>query len=162
MMNRDCREYVLRLLTDCPRREREIALLRFELANHARVMGDELIEAMNFARQDGAGRSVGHVSDKTSHIALNYQEQAERMNRTVSDEISARLVELEREQGRLEYYISLLEPRQQQVLRRIYMDRMPRETVAQEVGLSVRRLQEVKAQAIDTLAEMYDFTAGLY
>lgn len=84
------------------------------------------------------------------------------MNRTVSDEISARLVELEREQGRLEYYISLLEPRQQQVLRRIYMDRMPRETVAQEVGLSVRRLQEVKAQAIDTLAEMYDFTAGLY
>lgn len=55
MMNRDCREYVLRLLTDCPRREREIALLRFELANHARVMGDELIEAMNFARQDGAG-----------------------------------------------------------------------------------------------------------
>ena len=151
MMNRDCREYVLRLLTDCPRREREIALLRFELANHARVMGDELIEAMNFARQDGAGRPVGHVSDKTSHIALNYQEQAERLNRTVSDE-----------QGRLEYYISLLEPRQQQVLRRIYMDRMPRETVAQEVGLSVRRLQEVKAQAIDTLAEMYDFTAGLY
>ena len=159
-MNKDTKN-VLNLLESYRKREREIALLRFELENHARVMSEELIEAMNFARQDGAGRSLGHVSDKTPYIALNYQEQAERMNRTVSDEIAVRLVELEREQGRLVYYISLLEPRQQQALKRIYMDRAPRETVAQEVGLSVRRLQEVKSQAIDALAEMYDFTAGL-
>lgn len=61
-----------------------------------------------------------------------------------------------------ERYMSLLEPRQAQLLRRIYIEKMPRETVAEELGLSVRRLQEVKALAVESLAEMYDFTAMLH
>lgn len=93
---------------------------------------------------------------------MNYQEQASRLNDETTGELSARLIALEREQARLEYYMSLLELRQAQILRGIYIEKKPRETVAEEQGLSVRRLQEVKALAVDNLTEMYDFTSMLH
>lgn len=161
-MNANMKEYVMNLLDGYHRRAREIALLRYELAHPVKVTDQEMISAMNFARQTGTGHPDGHISDKTFYIALNYQEQASRLNDETTGEISARLIALEREQARLEYYMSLLEPRQAQVLRRIYIEKMPRETVAEELGLSVRRLQEVKALAVESLAEMYDFTAMLH
>ena len=48
------------------------------------------------------------------------------------------------------------------MLRRLYLERMPREKAADEFGLSVRRLQEIRVQAIESLAEMYCFTDALY
>ena len=161
-MNANMKEYVMNLLDGYHRRAREIALLRYELAHPVRVTDQEMIGAMNFARQTGTGYLEGHISDKTFYIALNYQEQASRLNDETTGELSARLIALEREQARLEYYMSLLEPRQAQILRGIYIEKKPRETVAEELGLSVRRLQEVKALAVDNLTEMYDFTAMLH
>lgn len=161
-MNANMKEYVMNLLGGYHRRAREIALLRYELAHPVRVTDQEMIGAMNFARQTGTGHPEGHISDKTFYIALNYQEQASRLNDETTGELSARLIALEREQARLEYYMSLLEPRQAQILQGIYIEKKPRETVAEELGLSVRRLQEVKALAVDNLTEMYDFTAMLH
>lgn len=161
-MNANMKEYVMNLLDGYHRRAREIALLRYELAHPVRVTDQEMIGAMNFARQTGTGHPEGHISDKTFYIALNYQEQASRLNDETTGELSARLIALEREQARLEYYMSLLEPRQAQILRGIYIEKKPRETVAEEQGLSVRRLQEVKALAVDNLTEMYDFTSMLH
>ena len=57
--------------------------------------------------------------------------------------------------------MSLLEPRQEQVLRKAYLEKAPQEQVARELGVSVRRVQDIKAKAIDALAEMYAFTAKL-
>ena len=161
-MNANMKEYVMNLLDGYHRRAREIALLRYELAHPVRVTDQEMIGAMNFARQTGTGHPEGHISDKTFYIALNYQEQASRLNDETTGELSARLIALEREQARLEYYMSLLEPRQAQILQGIYIEKKPRETVAEELGLSVRRLQEVKALAVDNLTEMYDFTSMLH
>ena len=161
-MNANMKEYVMNLLDGYHRRAREIALLRYELAHPVRVADQVMIGAMIFARQTGMGHPEGHISDKTFYIALNYQEQASRLNDETTGELSARLIALEREQARLEYYMSLLEPRQAQILRGIYIEKKPRETVAEEQGLSVRRLQEVKALAVDNLTEMYDFTSMLH
>ena len=116
---------------------------------------------MNFARQEGAGRPEGHISNKTLYIALNYQDQARQLNAETFQEISAQLMKLEQEQDRLNYYLSLLEPRQEQVLRKAYLEKVPQEQVARELGVSVRSVQDIKAKAIDALAEMYAFTAGL-
>lgn len=161
-MNTEMRNHVMQLLDSYHERARQIALLRYELAHPAQITGDELIGAMTYARPEGQGRPAGHISNKTLYIALNYQERAEQLNAEAFGEISAQLMKLEREQARLEYYISLLEPRQEQVLRRTCLDKAPREKVAEELGVSVRRLQEVKAQAIASLAEMYGFTATLH
>lgn len=161
-MNAEMKNHVIKLLDSYPERARQIALLRYELAHPAQVTDDELIGAMTYAHPEGQGRPAGHISNKTLYIALNYQERAERLNAEAFGDISAQLVKLEQEQARLEYYISLLEPRQEQVLRRTCLEKMPQEKVAREFELSVRRVQDIKAQAIDALAEMYGFTAELH
>lgn len=161
-MGIEMRKHVLDLLDSYHRRTRDIALLRYELAHPAQVTEDEVIDAMSYAHQEGTGRPEGHISNKTLYIALNYQDQAKRINQEVFGEISAKLTDLESEQRRLEYYMSLLEPRQELVLRRSYFERFSQEKVAEELGISVRRVQDIKSQAIDNLVEMYGFAAGLH
>lgn len=160
-MNTEMKNHVIKLLDSYPERARKIALLRYELAHPAQITGDELIEAMNYARPEGQGHPSGHISNRTLYIALNYQERAERLNDETFGDISARLAEMEREQSRLEYYMSLLDRRQELVLRRTCFEKVPQEKVAKELEVSVRRIQDIKAQAIDALAEMYGFTAEL-
>ena len=160
-MNTEMKNRVLELLDNYHKRARLIALLRYELAHPAQVTETDLIGAMNFARQEGAGRPEGHISNKTLYIALNYQDQARQLNAETFQEISAQLMKLEQEQDRLNYYLSLLEPRQEQVLRKAYLEKVPQEQVARELGVSVWSVQDMKAKAIDALAEMYAFTAGL-
>ncbi|WP_367272286.1 sigma factor-like helix-turn-helix DNA-binding protein [uncultured Dysosmobacter sp.] len=48
------------------------------------------------------------------------------------------------------------------MIQRIYFERASQEQVAKELNLSVRRIQDIKAQAIDELVEMYAFTASIY
>ena len=68
------------------------------------------------------------------------------------------LVELEREQARLEYYASLLEKRQSQVIHLAYFEELPWDKVAEEVGVVLRTVHKIKNQALDQLVEMYQFT----
>lgn len=109
-MNTEMKNRVLELLDNYHKRARLIALLRYELAHPAQVTEKDLIGAMNFARQEGAGRPEGHISNKTLYIALNYQDQARQLNAETFQEISAQLMKLEQEQDRLNYYLSLLGP----------------------------------------------------
>lgn len=161
-MNTELKEHVMKLLADYHVRERKIALLEYELANPARITGNEMIEAMTYARPEGPGRPAGHISNKTLYIALNYQDRTEEINADSFQEIHAELTKLKEEQNRLNYYISLLEPRPMRALKRTYIERASNEEVAKELGISVRRLQEVKSQAIDSLAEMYEYTESLH
>lgn len=160
-MNGEIRNYVLQLLESYPERTRKIALLRYELEHPSQITSDEMISAMNYGHQSGIGRPVGHISNKTLYIALNYQDQAKRLNEETFEEISAQLTQLEREQAKLEYYLSLLGHRQELVIRRTCFERIAQEKVAEEFGVSVRRVQDIKAQAIDELTKMYQFTAKL-
>ncbi len=161
-MNTGLKKYVTDLLNDYQKRARKIALLHHELAEPSKITDQEMIDAMNFANHDGMGRAAGHVSNKTLYIALNYHEKAEKLNVEAFSEVSARLTKLEREQSTLEYYVSLLESRQREVIQRICFERASQEQVAKELNLSVRRIQDIKAQAIVELVEMYAFAASLY
>lgn len=68
------------------------------------------------------------------------------------------LVELEQEQARLEYYPSLLEKRQELVIRLAYFEGLPWDEVAKAIGVAVRTVHKIKNQALDQLAGMYWFT----
>ena len=121
-MSADMRTYILQLLKTYRERERKIAILRYELANPAKVSDIEQIEAMSYAQGDGLGRTKGRISNKTLYIALNYKEQVNRVNAGVTNDIASRLVELENEQNRLVYYVSLLDKRSEDVLRLAFFE----------------------------------------
>lgn len=160
-MNTETKKHVVDLLATYRKRARQIAVLRYELSNPAKITEAEMIDTMQFARPEGPGGTAGRISDRTPYIALSYQDQAERLNSEAVSEITAELLRLSREQARLEYYVSLLEPRQERVLRLTCFEGAGQDAVAQELGVTLRRVQDIKAQAINELAEMYEFTVNM-
>ena len=157
-MNNEVRTHVISLLETCPERRRQIAMLHYELEHPARLSDAEMIGAMALGHSEGGSHVKGHVSDKTLYIALNYQNRASKVNADIKEEIVLQLVELEREQARLEYYVSLLEKRQSQVIHLAYFEELPWDKVAEEIGVALRTVHKIKNQALDQLVEMYQFT----
>lgn len=150
--------YVLMLLESYNERARKIAVLRYNLEHPAKVSRSEQIEAMNFGHGDGLDHSAGHISNKTLYIALNYEEQAERMNAESAHEIAKELFALECEQRRLTYFIGLLDKRQAEVIRLVFVDGIPTKEVAASFGLTYRTIDRIKRTAIENLAEMYAYS----
>lgn len=143
------------LLKTYHQRERKIAARKFELAHFTGVSELENITAMTYTRGDGVGRVPGHISNHTMHIALNYQEQTARMNNEAVQQISQEIAEMELEQRRLCYYVSLLEKRQAQVLELLYFESLTQEETAKSMEIAPRTVQELKKRAIDALVELY-------
>lgn len=160
-MNSNVRAHVLDLLESWPKRERNIALLHYELDHVMQVSKDELIEAMALGYGDSKGHPDGRVSDKTLYIALNYQNKADKMNADVKEDVVVQLVKLEQEQKRLEYYLSFLDERQSEVLRLSYYEKLSKEKVAESMNLSVRTVHSLKSKALAALSEMYQFITEL-
>lgn len=158
-MNNDIRSYVVNLLETCQERKRKIALLHYELEHPAHTSKTEMISAMALGHGDGSGgrQSDGHISDKTLYIALNYQNKAEKLNADAKEEIVIQLVELEGEQKRLDYYISLLTERQARVIQSFYERKLSQGEVEKLVGLSAKTVRKLKKEALDALVTMYEF-----
>ena len=154
------KEQVIRLLKDYSKYQRKIALLRYELEHPAQISPDEMLDAMAFARGDGSGRSEGTVSNKTLYIAMNYQQKAERLNRENMDDIVQRLIPLENEINRLDYYVGMLEEKQQEIIRLYFFEKKSWRKISEMTSTSVRRLRDVKDMAVDALVDMYAFVSG--
>ena len=157
-MSAEMKNYVINLLETYHDRERKIAVLRYDLAHPAQVSTTEQIETMTYGHGDGLGHTKGRVSNKTLYIALNYEEQAARMNAEVTNEIANELFELEQCQKKLTYYIALLEKRQAEIVQLIFLDNVSTKDVAAQYGLTYRTIDRIKKSAIESLAEMYAYS----
>ena len=158
IMRADMKSYVSELLEGYRARERKIAVLRYDLEHPSEVGVTEQIEAMNYGSGEGVGHSKGHISNKTLYIALNYEEQAKQLNAESAKEIADELFILERRQKKLLYYISLLEKRQAEVVRMVYMEGVSTKKAAEQHGLTVRTIERIRKDAVDNLAEMYAYS----
>ena len=158
VMNAEMKNYVIKQLETYHDRERKIAVLRYDLEHPSEVGVTEQIEAMNYGSGEGVGHSKGHISNKTLYIALNYEEQAKQLNAESAKEIADELFILERRQKKLLYYISLLEKRQAEVVRMVYMEGVSTKKAAEQHGLNVRTIERIRKNAVDNLAEMYAYS----
>ena len=161
-MNNDMRSYVINLLETYQERTRKIALLHYELEHPARTSEAERISAMALGHgAGGSSHTEGHISDKTLYIALNYQSKVDKLNADTKEEIVVQLVKLERDQKRLDYYISLLDERQINVLQLLYVKKLPQGEAEKMMGLSAKTVRKLKNEALNALAEMYKFISDL-
>ena len=158
VMNAEMKNYVIKQLETYHDRERKIAVLRYDLEHPSEIGVTEQIEAMNYGSGEGVGHSKGHISNKTLYIALNYEEQAKQLNAESAKEIADELFILERRQKKLLYYISLLEKRQAEVVRMVYMEGVSTKKAAEQHGLNVRTIERIRKDAVDNLAEMYAYS----
>lgn len=162
-MSTETKAYVVGLLESYQKRKKQIELLHYELAHPVQVSANEMIGALALSHRDSSsgGHPGGHASDKTLYIALNYQDKVDQANDGASREVVDRLVTLEQEQERLKYYVSLLTERQANVIKLIYFEGCTQEEIAERLAIAKRTVQTLKAQAIDDLAAMYDYTMQL-
>ena len=157
-MSAEMKDYVLNLLDTYQDRERKIAVLRYELAHPAMVSDTEQIEMMAYGRGDGQGHTKGRVSNKTLYIALNYEEQTERMNAEAASEIANELFALEQCQKKLVHYIDLLEKRQAEVIKLVFFEQVPTKDIAVQYSLTQRTIDRIKKTAVECLVEMYTYS----
>lgn len=158
-MSEELGAHIIRLLETYQERERKIALLHYELEHPALISPNEMLNGMSFGHGDGPN-TPRYISDKTMYIALNYQEQADRLNASTKDEIAQQLAELEHEQGRLKYYVSRLDVREKAIIRLVYYDKCSWSEAAKEMGVTPRTVQRIKDKAVERLTKMYAFAGG--
>lgn len=157
-MNTDMKERVINLLKTYRDRELRIDLLNYKMQHDTGVLSEEMIEAMALGHSDSlSGSGKGRISNKTMYIALNYQEQMDRMNAEAANEIADCLLKLKAEQDQLRYYVSLLENREAEVICMTYFDGADQSRVSESLGVVPRTMRRIKKEAIIKLAEMYAF-----
>ncbi len=140
-------EYVVQLLESYREREQKILALRYELSHPAKISFTEMIETMSLARGDGTGHSNGYVSNMTLHIALNYQENTDKLNEDTVHEIITQLTELEQIQDWVKYYVSLLDQRQAVIIRLFYFEGCTQDDAAKKLGIVPRTIRRIKKEA---------------
>lgn len=159
LMDKNMGAYVIEELENYADTKKKIALLRYELEHPVQISPDDMIDAMAFSRGDGVGKSSGSISNKTLYIAMNYQTETARQNSGVIDEISAKLLPLEREIDRLDYYLTFLSERQREVVRLCFFEKIPLQKVAEHLSMSVWGVRKHRDGAVEKLAEMYSFVS---
>lgn len=160
-MKDNIKTYVISLLLSYQKHSKQIELLHYELSHPAHVSEDEMIGCLSLGRSDSGGNHSGYISDKTLYIALNYHDQAKKLNWDTKSEISSLLVKLESEQERLKYYVSLLATRQSEVLKLLFFEGYSQEECAQKLEIAARTVRRIKDDAIDALTELYSFSKAI-
>lgn len=153
-MNIDIRSQVIEHLKSYPELVQKRDILRYELGHPAMVSDDEMLEAMSFLKGEGG------ISNKTLYIAMNYHDAAERVNSEARNDLVKRLLPLENEIGRLEYYVKMLSEREQDVIHKTYFERKRQQEIARLWGVSTWTVRKCHNDAIDKLTEMYAFAEG--
>jgi hypothetical protein len=157
------KEKVIAILKSYPHKKRQIEQLRFELENPAEIGGDELIAGLSLGGRtpdeggEKAGEKGGRISNRTMMIAMRYEGIAENMNADTIMQINKELRALEAETERLEHYLSLLQDRQAEVLRRYYFDSATWFALENELHMSRSGLLNYRNAAIKELVSMYNF-----
>lgn len=157
-MSAESRDHVIHLLETYHEREQKIALLKYELLNFPQAAPGEVMDGMSLGHNCELSPHTGYVSNKTLFIALNYQERTEQINAETLSDILDELDEVKRVQNRLTYYVSILSPQQEKVIRRFYFESISWEQIAEEVKVALRTVHKIKNRAFDKLAEFYDFS----
>ena len=138
-----------------------IESLRYALDHAARISPEETISAMNFAHSDSIGNVTGHISDKTAYIALHYQQETATVNQESHGKLAAQLWDMEQTRERLHFYVSLLEPRQAEVIRLHYFDGKTRGEICAALGIATRTYDKRRKGGVERLCEMYAMTSEL-
>jgi len=152
---------VLGLLKSYPDSKRRIEQLRYELEHSQIISEHELIEHMALGSHTVERINGGHVSDRTMAIALKYKDSLNEIERETIIDINRELHILETEVDRLEYYVSLLEKKEADVIRALYFVRKSWEAAVSEMHISRQTLIRRRKRAIGVLESMYSLHNSL-
>lgn len=150
------KEQVIEDLKSYQSLKKKVVLLRFEQEHPARVSDGEVIDGMALSRPVTDGiRPAGFISDKTMRIAVQFRDEKDRLNQETVMEIAQELHAVERQLNKLEFYVSQLEEKQAEIIRRYYFEGKTWGELQREMHLSPRTLIKRRDDGLDALADIY-------
>lgn len=153
------RTKVIRSLKNYNETLRMIALLKYKLEHPPFLLPEEMIEIITFAKSTNIGCPSNHISDKTYDAVIGYLEKTDKANMEIYQSTAARLRPLQWEVEKLEYYLSLLESAQRDIITLHYFDKMTIEEIAEKLKVSRSTANKIKNDAVSELVGMYQFAA---
>jgi len=158
MADKNIRAQVIEDLKQYPSLKKKIILLRYEQSHPARVTDGEVIDSMALSRPvSDSIRPSGFISDKTMRIATQFRDRKDRLNQETVMEIAQELHAVERQISKLEFYVSQLEEKQAEVIRKYYFEGKTWPELQQEMHLAPRTLIKRRDDGLDALADIYTY-----
>lgn len=152
------RAQVIEDLKDYPELKKKVVLLRYEQEHPARITDGEVLDTMALSRPVSDGiRPSGYISDKTMRIATQFRDKADRLNQETIMEIAKELHDVERQLAKLEFYVSQLEDKQAEVIRKYYFERKTWGELQREMHLAPRTLIKRRDDGLDELVSIYSY-----
>ena len=152
------RVQVIEDLKSYPELKKKVVLLRFEQEHPARITDGEVLDSMALSRPVSDGiRPSGHISDKTMLIATQFRDKADRLNQETIMEITKELHDVERQLAKLEFYVSQLDQKQAEVIRKYYFERKTWGELQREMHLAPRTLIKRRDDGLDALVSVYAY-----
>ena len=150
------RTQVIEDLKSYPTLKRKISLLRYEQEHPARITDGEVIDSMAFSCSIGDGiKPPVCISDKTMLIAAQFRDKTDRLNQGTVMEIAKELHTVERQLARLEFYVSQLDEKQAEVIRKYYFEEKTWGALQQEMHLAPRTLIKRRDDGLNALVSIY-------
>lgn len=135
--------------------KKHVLQLEFELSETTPLVNDEeIIVSMAFNAStnfNGAKKKTG-----TDYIALSYAKTADGINIRHKQSLVEELSALMRKKERIEYYISLLDSKQANVLKLLYFDGLTFNETGEKLYISPSTLKSARTSGIRKLVEMYN------
>ena len=157
------REQVIDDLKQYPELKKKVILLRYEQEHPAKISDSEVIDSMALSRPVSDGiRPAGFISDKTMRIATQFRDKKDRLNQETIMEIAQELYTVEQQISKLEFYVSQLEEKQAEVIRKYYFEGKTWGELQREMHLAPRTLLKRRDDGLDALVSIYikiDFNA---
>lgn len=149
------RENVIELLRTYPKLQKKIRLLEYERLHPSKVSQDEVISELALGHPlTGVVGAAGHISNKTMQIALNFQDEADRLNYETVLEIDQELHVLQQRVEKIEFYVSQLEKKQAEVIRKYYFEEKTWPEIQKTMHISSRTLSKYRDDGLDALSAM--------
>lgn len=149
------REDIIALLKTYPKLQKKINILEYERLHSSKVSQDEVISGLALGHPlTGISGAAGHISNKTMQIALNFQDEADRLNYETILEIDQELHTLRQRIEKLDFYVSQLNKKQAAVIRKYYFEEKTWPEIQKEMHISSRTLSKYRDDGLDALAAM--------
>ena len=142
------REQVIDDLKQYPELKKKVILLRYEQEHPAKISDSEVIDSI---------RPAGFISDKTMRIATQFRDKKDRLNQETIMEIAQELYTVEQQISKLEFYVSQLEEKQAEVIRKYYFEGKTWGELQREMHLAPRTLLKRRDDGLDALVSIYSY-----
>lgn len=143
------------LLTNYKELKRTLDLLAFRINYFSGLSEDHIIEELTFTTPEGERVTTSGVSDKTSRIALAYQNTSYEQSKEILQELIRRHSALKTDLDFLELCITLLEKELSDVANDLFINGMDSAQIGAKYNLSRSSINRYRLKAITEITKMY-------